>query len=175
MGVVNYTCIPESKSVALCDSAETTLTCEAGWVIDIADIFWGRRSHAKYCGAEEGMEGDSSDSAAKYIRGICDGHRRCVVRADPSLLDNAHSPCTTILKYLMINYVCKPPEKDPTESEMIGLLEKNLPVASKASSQSTQVISNQPQAQQQQQDSRSTAPSYNTQSTSGTYSSSSKK
>jgi len=109
--VVNYTCIPESKSVALCDSAETTLTCEAGWVIDIADIFWGRRSHAKYCGAEEGMECDSSDSAAKYIRSNCDGHRRCVVRADPALLDNAHSPCTTILKYLMINYVCKPPEK----------------------------------------------------------------
>jgi len=110
--VVNYTCIPESKSVALCDSAETTLTCEAGWVIDIADIFWGRRSHAKYCGAEEGMECDSSDSAAKYIRSNCDGHRRCVVRADPALLDNSHSPCTTILKYLMINYVCKPPEKD---------------------------------------------------------------
>jgi len=109
--VVNYTCIPESKSVALCDSAETTLTCEAGWVIDIADIFWGRRSHAKYCGAEEGMECDSSDSAAKYIRSTCDGHRRCLVRADPTLLDNSHSPCTTILKYLMINYVCKPPEK----------------------------------------------------------------
>jgi len=109
--IVNYTCIPESKSAALCDSAETTLTCEAGWVIDIADIFWGRRSHAKYCGAEEGMECDSSDSAAKYIRQQCDGKRRCPVRADQTVLDNTHSPCSGILKYLMINYVCKPPEK----------------------------------------------------------------
>merc|ERR1712188_154313 len=115
--IVNYTCIPESKSITLCDSAETTLMCEAGWVIDISDIFWGRRSHAKYCGAEEGMECDSSDSAAKYIRSTCDGKRRCSVRADPALLDNSHSPCTTILKYLMINYVCKPPEKGSYEEE----------------------------------------------------------
>lgn len=170
--VVNYTCIPESKSVALCDSAETTLSCEAGWVIDIADIFWGRRSHAKYCGAEEGMECDSSDSAAKYIRSNCDGHRRCQVRADPALLDNAHSPCTTILKYLMINYVCKPPEKDPMESEMMGLLETHVPVASKASTQTTQTTTQQQQQQQQAQDSRSTQPAY---SQSNTYSSSTKK
>jgi len=170
--VVNYTCIPESKSVALCDSAETTLTCEAGWVIDIADIFWGRRSHAKYCGAEEGMECDSSDSAAKYIRSNCDGHRRCQVRADPALLDNSHSPCTTILKYLMINYVCKPPEKDPMETEMMGLLESHVPVASKASSQSTQTSTQAQQQQQQQQDSRSTQPAYSSQTGAATTSNS---
>jgi len=115
--IVNYTCIPESKSAALCDSAETTLMCEAGWVIDIADIFWGRRSHAKYCGAEEGMECDSSDSAAKYIRQLCDGKRRCPVKADQTVLDNTHSPCSGILKYLMINYVCKPAEKDDEDEE----------------------------------------------------------
>lgn len=135
--IVNYTCIPESKSVALCDSAETNLMCEAGWVIDIADIFWGRRSHAKYCGAEEGMECDSSDSAAKYIRSTCDGKRRCSVRADPALLDNSHSPCTTILKYLMINYVCKPPEKDSITDQVLGLLESKIPAEIKAATQST--------------------------------------
>jgi len=168
--VVNYTCIPESKSVALCDSAETTLTCEAGWVIDIADIFWGRRSHAKYCGAEEGMECDSSDSAAKYIRSNCDGHRRCVVRADPALLDNAHSPCTTILKYLMINYVCKPPEKDPVETEMMGLLENHVSSAApKMSTASVQESRSSQPYQPSLQTSPASSPSYSTRKSKNKY------
>ena len=41
--IVNYTCMPESKGVTLCDSAETTLSCNPGWSMELADIFWGRR------------------------------------------------------------------------------------------------------------------------------------
>lgn len=146
--IVNYTCIPESKGVTLCDSAETTLSCQSGWVMQMNDIFWGRRSSSKYCGTEEGMECDSSESASTYLRKQCDGKHKCLVKADPSILDNTHSPCAGMLKYLMLNYICRPAAKfsieekedkdkdsddddskilqDTSSKELMGLLEKHL-------------------------------------------------
>lgn len=42
--IVNYTCIPESRGVTLCQDVTTKLNCDAGWVMELADVFWGRRS-----------------------------------------------------------------------------------------------------------------------------------
>lgn len=146
--IVNYTCIPESKGVTLCDSAETTLSCNAGWVMELADIFWGRRSSSKYCGTEEGMECDSSEYASRFLKNQCNGKRKCLVKADSSVLDNSHSQCNGMLKYLMVNYICKPNKnaaedykgedkekdddddnkllQDSSSKELMGLLEKHL-------------------------------------------------
>ena len=41
--IVNFTCVPESKGVTLCDSAEATLSCPSNWSMELADVFWGRR------------------------------------------------------------------------------------------------------------------------------------
>jgi len=139
--IVNYTCIPESKGVTLCDSTETTLYCPSTWNAELADVFWGRRSSSKYCGTEEGMECDSSESAAKYLKPLCDGKKRCKIRADSAVLDSTHSACAGMLKYLMVNYICRPPStkaseevedddskilSDTSSKELMGLLEKHL-------------------------------------------------
>ena len=49
---MKFTCVPESKGILLCDSAETEISCEAGWTMQLADVFWGRR----YCTERESFK-----------------------------------------------------------------------------------------------------------------------
>ena len=108
--LVNYTCIPESKGVVLCDSEESSLECRAGWKIVVNDAFWGRRASAKYCGtADNGMECSSQDYVLKYLKKSCDGVTSCKVRASSDVLEDKRSTsCPGLLKYLLVNYACRP-------------------------------------------------------------------
>ena len=65
------------------------------------------------------MECDSSEFASRYLKNLCNSKRRCLIRADSALLDNQHSPCSGMLKYLMVNYVCKPPTASKASSKYI--------------------------------------------------------
>jgi len=87
--IVNYTCIPDSKGVVLCDSEEATLECKAGWKIDITDAFWGRRANSKYCptGMQE-MECDNGPSAKIKLKKKCDGLSTCIVKATSDDLED---------------------------------------------------------------------------------------
>jgi len=136
--VVNYTCMPESKGVTLCDSEETTLACDAGWVMQLADVFWGRRASASVCGLDEGLECDASEVASKFLKKKCNGRPDCLVQADADILDTAASPCQSTSKYLLVNYICSPPKdsagdaddsksiKETSSKELMGLLEKHI-------------------------------------------------
>ncbi|XP_047142349.1 uncharacterized protein LOC100205211 isoform X1 [Hydra vulgaris] len=142
--IANYTCVPDSKGVNLCESAETVLNCPAGWLMELADVFWGRRSSHTYCGATaDSIECDSSEYAAKYLKNKCNGKKRCLIKADSATLeDGKHPSCTGISKYLLVNYVCNPKLKkvsenmqqeeesklleDTSSKELMGLLEKHL-------------------------------------------------
>lgn len=116
--VVNYTCEPESQGVTLCDSVETDLFCRAGWIMDLADVFWGRRAGTKTCGGDGEIECDSSESASQYLKKKCNGQNKCHVKADADVLDpKKHSSCNGILKYLMVNYVCRPKDKVRSQIE----------------------------------------------------------
>lgn len=143
--VVNYTCEPESQGVTLCDSVETDLFCRAGWNMELADVFWGRRASAKMCGGDGEIECDASESASTFLKNKCNGQNRCHIKADADSLDpKTHSSCNGILKYLMVNYVCKPQEsaneeendeevKDETSKELMGMLNKQKNAAAKSS------------------------------------------
>jgi len=87
------------------------------------------------------MECDSSEYAASYLKKQCNGKKKCTIRADSAVLDNKHSQCAGMLKYLMVNYICKPPStkaseevedddskilSDTSSKELMGLLEKHL-------------------------------------------------
>merc|ERR1719378_918426 len=75
----------------------------------------------------------------------CNGQNRCHIKADADSLDpKTHSSCNGILKYLMVNYVCKPQEsaneeendeevKDETSKELMGMLNKQKNAAAKSS------------------------------------------
>jgi len=119
--VVKFTCVPESKGILLCDSAETEIACEAGWTMQLADVFWGRRASARTCGLNGGFECDASETATNYLKNKCNGQRHCLVQNDAVVLDpTKHSSCGDAMeKYLMLNYVCSPSEssKDETTDE----------------------------------------------------------
>ena len=106
--VVNYTCIPDSKGVVLCDSEEATLECKAGWKIDISDAFWGRRANSKYCptGMQE-MECDNGPSAKINLKKKCDGLSTCIVKATSDELEDKKTVCPGNLLYLLLNYACR--------------------------------------------------------------------
>jgi len=134
--IVNYTCEPESQGVTLCDSVETDLFCRAGWVMDLADVFWGRRAGAKTCGGDGEIECDASESAGVFLKKRCNGLTKCHIKADAEVLDpKSHSSCNGVLKYLMVNYICKPKEhasaedddvKDDTSKELMGMLKQKV-------------------------------------------------
>ena len=106
--VVNYTCIPDSKGVVLCDSEESLLECKAGWKIDITDAFWGRRANSKYCptGMQE-MECDNGPSAKANLKKKCDGQSSCIVKATSDELEDKKTVCPGNLLYLLLNYACR--------------------------------------------------------------------
>jgi len=108
--IVKFTCMPESKGVLLCDSAETDISCEAGWIMQLADVFWGRRASARTCGLNEGFECDASETASNYLKNKCNGKQKCLVQNEANILDpTKKSSCGDSLeKYLMLNYVCSP-------------------------------------------------------------------
>lgn len=149
--VVNYTCIPDSKGIVLCDSEEATLECRAGWKIDISDAFWGTRANSKYCSTGvQGMECDNGPFAKTYLKKKCDGSTTCIVRATSDDLEDKKSVCPGNLLYLLLNYACKSPNignagskspdtddenetavenkllADTSSKELMGLLEKHL-------------------------------------------------
>ncbi|XP_065055203.1 uncharacterized protein LOC135683777 [Rhopilema esculentum] len=147
--VVNYTCIPDSKGVVLCDSEESLLECKAGWRIDITDAFWGRRANSKYCptGMQE-MECDNGPSAKANLKKKCDGQSSCIVKATSDELEDKKTVCPGNLLYLLLNYACRSSSTkgaktidvdddvdatvenkllaDTSSKELMGLLEKHL-------------------------------------------------
>lgn len=66
------------------------------------------RQNSRYCGSENSMECDSSDHASKVLKSKCNDKKKCTIKADSQDLDNAKPPCPGMLKYLMVNYICKP-------------------------------------------------------------------
>lgn len=117
--VTKYTCMPESKGILLCESAESEISCEAGWIIQLADVFWGRRSSGKTCGLGGGLECDASDYASMFLKKKCNGQHKCLVQNDADILDSKKkSSCNEASKYLLLNYICSPP-KDSAQKNTI--------------------------------------------------------
>ena len=56
------------------------------------------------------MECDSSEGAGRYLKNQCNGKKKCMIKADANILDSKTSSCSGMLKYLMVNYICKPPK-----------------------------------------------------------------
>lgn len=149
--VVNYTCIPDSKGVVLCDSEEAVIECKAGWKIEVTDAFWGTRANTKYCSTGmQGMECDNGPYAKSYLKKKCDGSSTCLVKATTDELEDkkSKSVCQNLL-YLLLNYACKSSYgvsgsakadaddeneatvenkllADTSSKELMGLLEKHL-------------------------------------------------
>ena len=73
-----------------------------------AFFFFCRANSASVCGDEEGIECDNSETASKYLKNKCNNKKRCYIKANPEVLSSKKStPC--LGKYLMVNYICRPP------------------------------------------------------------------
>jgi len=112
--VVNYTCVPESKGVLLCDSALTKLTCPLTWIIEVKNVFWGRSASSTYCdGPSDGCATNENALlfSENYVKAICNNQNECLIKADSAVLGDT---CPVVSKYLLVNYVCKPPTSSTT-------------------------------------------------------------
>lgn len=82
-------------------------------------MFYDRAS-AKMCGGDNEIECDASESASAFLKNKCNGQNRCHIKADADVLDpKTHSSCNGVMKYLMVNYVCKPRDQQSDEGKKI--------------------------------------------------------
>ena len=72
------------------------------------------------CGGDNEIECDASESASAFLKNKCNGQNRCHIKADADVLDpKTHSSCNGVMKYLMVNYVCKPRDQQSDEGKKI--------------------------------------------------------
>jgi len=119
--VLRYSCVPESQSLLLCNDVESELKCNAGWKMDVGEVFWGRQDHSQgMCLTEDaafsGTECPSSRYAEQKIRSMCNATSKCKVKAsrdeleDPNKKHRGLTDCDLKEKYLKVTYFCRPPE-----------------------------------------------------------------
>ena len=106
--LVNYTCVPKTNELILCDSEKSLLSCPSDWVIKVASAFWGRQS-TDICPSEKGQVicPGASETVSK-LRSKCNSNSYCPVQAYFKDLQNGGENCPQVNKYLVVQYGCQP-------------------------------------------------------------------
>lgn len=89
----------------ICDHNTATLSCNAGYSIQIRSVNYGRTS-TLVCNRNPTINCYSSGRTTGYIANACNGKNICRLTAEASII--GEDPCPNVPKYLDLQYDCDP-------------------------------------------------------------------